>query len=181
MKCPECGVELDSPKHQMSCVLSTLGSCAIREHVGIEKLLQKIGMGQPLMPDPELGQDVAFLAHVITTLTAENERHRAGNTGLHKEVTAANLQLRAMVEERDLYSDVVDSAESWLRHHGEGSLAEAEANKALKYQVERLGPKVAQKQSCVAGCVCKKNGGSCTPERTCTRCGCIKQTDFPEA
>jgi hypothetical protein len=32
--------------------------------------------------------------------------------------------------------------------------------------------------SCVSGCLCKKNGGSCTPERTCTRCGCIKQNDF---
>lgn len=41
-------------------------ACTIREHAGLEKVLQKMGMNEKLMPDPELGQDVAFLAHVIT-------------------------------------------------------------------------------------------------------------------
>lgn len=45
-------------------------ACAVREHAGLEKLIHKMGMAQPLMPDPELGQDVAFLAHVITKLQA---------------------------------------------------------------------------------------------------------------
>lgn len=63
-----------------------------------------------------------------------------------EKLKAANLQLRAMVEERDLYRDVVDAAESWLKHHGNGGLGEAEANKALRYQVERLGEKVSSKK-----------------------------------
>ena len=71
---------------------------------------------------------------------------------LEKERDAALLQLRAMVEERDLYSDVVDAAESWLKHHGHGGVSEAEANKALRYQVEQLGEKVAQKPRCEPGC-----------------------------
>jgi len=93
MKCPECGGEDDSSKHQMTCV--SLKICQVREHVGIEKVIQKIGMNQPLMPDPELGQDVAFLAHVITTLTAENVRQRSENTALHNEVVTSNLQVES--------------------------------------------------------------------------------------
>lgn len=43
-----------------------MGNCTIREHVGLEKVIGKLGMSEAIMPDPELGQDVAFLAHVIT-------------------------------------------------------------------------------------------------------------------
>jgi hypothetical protein len=70
-----------------------------------------------------------------------------------------------MVEERDLYSDVVDAAEAWLKHHGNGGIAEAEANKALRYQVEQLGEKVTVKPVGEAtkqvglGDFCPKHGG----------------------
>lgn len=81
------------------------------------------------------------------------------------QVKALELQLRAMVEERDLYSDVVDAAEAWLKHHGEGSLAEAEANKALRYQVEKLGQKVADKPKCPHGGVFRgEKCGTCGEE-----------------
>lgn len=43
-------------------------SCGVREHDGINKAIVKLGLGMPIMPDPELGQDVAFLGHVITEL-----------------------------------------------------------------------------------------------------------------
>jgi len=43
-------------------------SCGVREHAGIEKVISKLNMHEPIMPDPDLGQDVAFLAHVITSL-----------------------------------------------------------------------------------------------------------------
>jgi len=46
-------------------------TCDVREHAGLENVIHKMGMAQPLMPDPELGQDVAFLAHVITKLQAD--------------------------------------------------------------------------------------------------------------
>jgi len=55
------------------------GFCTIREHVGIEKVIGKLGMGERLMPDPELGQDVAFLAHVIEAQKDQllaGERHQ---------------------------------------------------------------------------------------------------------
>jgi len=42
--------------------------CNVREHAGLEKVMYKLGACLPLMPDPELGQDVAFLAHVITDM-----------------------------------------------------------------------------------------------------------------
>ncbi len=39
--------------------------CPIREHVGLERLLAKLNEGKPLLPDPELGQDVAFVAYCL--------------------------------------------------------------------------------------------------------------------
>lgn len=75
-------------------------------------------------------------------LKAEN----ADRVKAEVEVRSLNLQLRAMVEERDLYCEVVDAAECWLKHHGNGGIEEAEANKALRYQVEKLGPKVSAKR-----------------------------------
>jgi len=70
-------------------------------------------------------------------------------SALAKSYEDMKLQLSAMVEERDLYSDVVDAAETWLKHHGNGGISEAEANKALRYQVERLGEKAnPEKRKC---------------------------------
>lgn len=46
----------------------TVRGCNIREHNGLETVMMKLGACLPLMPDPELGQDVAFLAHVISDM-----------------------------------------------------------------------------------------------------------------
>lgn len=53
-----------------------VASCNVREHAGLEKVIQKLGMAQHILPDPELGQDVAFLGHVIGTLEKELESKR---------------------------------------------------------------------------------------------------------
>lgn len=74
MNCPNCGQFLNTSGPVHRCPV-----CTIREHAGIEKVIGKLGMCQPIMPDPELGQDVAFLAHAITES--------------HKELTRLNLQL----------------------------------------------------------------------------------------
>lgn len=42
-----------------------VGKCTIREHAGLEKVMGKIGLNQALLPDPELGQDVAFVAFAL--------------------------------------------------------------------------------------------------------------------
>jgi hypothetical protein len=44
--------------------------CRVREHAGLERVMAKIGMNEPLLPDPDLGQDVAFLAFVIERMKA---------------------------------------------------------------------------------------------------------------
>ena len=48
--------------------MDDIGDCTIREHAGLDKVVYKLGLNQSLLPDPELGQDVAFLAFVIGKL-----------------------------------------------------------------------------------------------------------------
>lgn len=49
-----------------------------REHAGLEKVIQKLGLRQtPLLPDPELGQDVALLAHIIDGIPDAVKQARA--------------------------------------------------------------------------------------------------------
>jgi hypothetical protein len=72
------------------------------------------------------------------------------------------LQLRAMVEERDLYSDVVDAAKLWLKHHGE--VSHSTYYLALKYQVERLGSKVTEKPKCGLCGGQDNHDGGCIPD-----------------
>jgi hypothetical protein len=64
------------------CVLikKTRTECYDRNHVGLRKIINKLGMGLQIFPDPELGQDVAFVAMVI-----ENQ-HRLIDEYKQKEV-----------------------------------------------------------------------------------------------
>jgi hypothetical protein len=57
--------------------------CRDRNHVGLEKIINKFGMGQHIFPDPDLEQDVAFLAMVIENQhKLINEfREKEGNHG----------------------------------------------------------------------------------------------------
>lgn len=77
--------------------LKELG-CTVREHRGVEKVVAKIGLAELLLPDPELGQDVAFFAFIITSQKREialvkDLLHRVGGRGstiyLDKDVDAA--------------------------------------------------------------------------------------------
>lgn len=90
-------------------------------------------------------------------------------TEVAKELAAVKLQLGAMIEERDLYSDVVDAAEKWLKHHGTAALSEAEANKALRYQVERLGERIQAKPVEDPQRLC--NHGGVFRGEACPKCG----------
>ena len=58
-------IELDKARAEVKRLKET--RCTVREHDGIEKVVGKIGLEQSLLPDPELGQDVAFLAFVISS------------------------------------------------------------------------------------------------------------------
>lgn len=73
--CPKC--------NEIQIKNSKIPTCNIREHVGIERVIQKLGMDQTIMPDPELGQDVAFLAHVITVDKALLGRYRGALEQVH--------------------------------------------------------------------------------------------------
>lgn len=42
-----------------------MGECEDRNHVGLRKLINKLGCGERVFPDPELGQDVAFVARIV--------------------------------------------------------------------------------------------------------------------
>lgn len=48
------------PSHDVNFVF-----CSIREHAGLDRVIQKICMGEKILPDPSLGQDVAFLGRII--------------------------------------------------------------------------------------------------------------------
>lgn len=91
---------------------------------------------------PGLVAEVRRLNLQKDELEAQVTKWRGELNGSEVALAKSLLRERGMVEERDLYSDVVDAAETWLKHHGKGGVDEAEANKALRYQVERLGEKV---------------------------------------
>ena len=42
-----------------------VGKCTIREHTGLETVVQKIGLNHFILPDPSLGQDAAFVAFAL--------------------------------------------------------------------------------------------------------------------
>lgn len=67
--------------------------CHIREHVGLEKVVAKIGMNEPLLPDPELGQDVAFLAFVIKKQQGEIERLTGALKEIRVRTDSDNIQM----------------------------------------------------------------------------------------
>jgi hypothetical protein len=48
------------------------GTCTVREHTGLEKVVHKVNMGEKILPDPELGQDAAFLAFVIENMRGKS-------------------------------------------------------------------------------------------------------------
>ena len=58
----------------------------IREHAGLEKVVAKIGMNHGLLPDPELGQDVAFLAFAI-------EKQKEDIVKLRRQVEVYDMEL----------------------------------------------------------------------------------------
>jgi len=101
--CEKCGGAWDSTKHQMTCVAPKVGVCTIREHAGLEKIIQKINLCQELLPDPELGQDVAFLAFVMKKYKEALEVAEARLVNMRAAFTASSteteLRYRAALEE----------------------------------------------------------------------------------
>lgn len=73
--------------------------CHIREHAGLEKLLGP-RKTETLLPDVALGQDVAFIATMINSLTAERDtaiRERDEFKASEKELSDAYLTLRYLL------------------------------------------------------------------------------------
>lgn len=50
--------------------------CGVKEHAGLERLIQNVCMGRKALPDPTLGKDVAFLGHLIDELTEKLARYQ---------------------------------------------------------------------------------------------------------
>ncbi len=77
-----------------------------REHAGLDRLIAALACGQPLLPDPELGQDVALLAFTIDDLRKQRDllaKTVAVLEAKNEELTRRNVELDSYID--DAYWD----------------------------------------------------------------------------
>jgi hypothetical protein len=87
--------------------------CTVREHAGLEKAVMKMGIGAPLLPDPELGQDVAFLCHVIGTMAKKVE-----STGITVEKSKLKGHLSDICDEASHELDGMNPEHAMAKQYG---------------------------------------------------------------